>query len=268
MQPLIKWTGSKRYLAETIVSYFPQDIDTYYEPFVGGGSVLFELIRSNNTVKKFVVSDKNDSLVGIYNIVKDTPDVLIASYYEHWENLQRDSTYYYHIREAYNTNNNPLLLYFLTRTCFNGTIRYNKNGEFNTAHHFGRPGMHPEKIEKIVNYHSILLNSIDITIEYKPFEDVTPTSSNDVVYSDPPYTNSNGLYFGNIDLDKFQSWVNNLGCSWFINLNGVSGTDNEETITFPYDDKVLLPSGTSAFSRLKKKKVVVHEYFYYHLNTN
>ena len=36
MQPVIKWTGSKRSQAGKIISFMPNKIDTYYEPFVGG----------------------------------------------------------------------------------------------------------------------------------------------------------------------------------------------------------------------------------------
>lgn len=75
--PLIKWTGSKRPIAAKITSYFPKEIETYYEPFVGGGSVFFQLLKDNANVKKFKLSDKNDSLINILTTVKDKPQELI-----------------------------------------------------------------------------------------------------------------------------------------------------------------------------------------------
>ena len=62
-QPLIKWTGSKRPIANKIIQYFPNEIDTYYEPFLGGGSVLFELLRSDKVVNSFNCSDLNNNLI-------------------------------------------------------------------------------------------------------------------------------------------------------------------------------------------------------------
>ena len=71
--PLIKWTGSKLPIAAKIISYFPKEIETYYEPFVGGGSVFFRLLKDGSNIKKFRISDKNDSLIKILSIVKDNP---------------------------------------------------------------------------------------------------------------------------------------------------------------------------------------------------
>ena len=55
----LKWTGSKRYIAKEIISYFPKKIDTYYEPFCGSASILIELLQSDIKVKKYIISDIN-----------------------------------------------------------------------------------------------------------------------------------------------------------------------------------------------------------------
>ena len=262
-QPLIKWTGSKRPLAPKIISYFPDEIDTYYEPFVGGGSVFFELLRSNKKVNKYILSDINDSLIGIYKVIQDYPQTLIDHYRKLWGFLQENPDIFYMYRDYYNINKNPLTFFFLTRTCYNGTIRYNSKGEFNTSFHFNRKGMHPDKIEKIINYYHNLFKDKDITFKHSSYDLIKPWNVKDVVYLDPPYTNSKALYHGNIDLKTFEEWINGLPCSWFMNMNGVNGTDNEQSLQLEYDEKVLLYSGNSSFSRMKKKMVNVEEYFYY-----
>lgn len=263
--PLIKWTGSKRHIAEKITSYFPKEIKTYYEPFVGGASVFFRLLKDGANVKKFKLSDKNDSLIHILTIVKDKPQELILSYKDKWEKLQKDSNFFYTERDVYNKTKDPLVFYFLTRTCYNGTIRYNGKGEFNTSHHFGRKGMLPEKVEGVISYYSGLMRGKDIDFACSSFENVSPANNKDVVYLDPPYTNTKALYFGNISFGSLLSWINKLPCSWFMNINGVNSTDNEEVINIEYTGREVLSSGNSSFSRMKGKSVNVGEYFYYKL---
>ena len=149
--------------------------------------------------------------------------------------------------------------YFLTRTCYNGTIRYNKKGKFNTSFHYGRKGMHPDKIEKVILYYSSLMKNKDISFTTKSFEDVNPINQKDVVYLDPPYSNSKSLYFGNINFETFTNWVSGLKCYWFMNFN-----NDEKDIKIPYTGKELFLSGKSSFSRMKNKDVNIGEYFYYH----
>lgn len=145
---LIKWTGSKRHIAEQIIEHFPKSIDTYYEPFLGGGSVFLRLLSTSKiSVNHFVLSDLNKSLIEIFKTVKDDPQRLIDSYSEQWNSLQRDGEFYYKQREAFNKTKNPLIFYFLTRTCYNGTIRFNRHGDFNVGFHFGRKGMEPKKLK-------------------------------------------------------------------------------------------------------------------------
>ena len=103
----------------------------------------------------------------------------------------------------------------------------------------------------------------DIDFECKSFENISPSGGRDVVYADPPYTNSKSLYFGNISFKTLLSWLDHLPCSWFMNINQVSSEDNEEDVSIKYTNKELLFSGNSSFSRMKGKNVNVGEYFYY-----
>lgn len=265
--PLIKWTGSKRSIAPQIISHFPKSIETYYEPFVGGGSVFFELLRSNHDVKQYHLSDINKTLILIYKIVKFGP-ISLCEYYEYsWNELKKDSNFFYKQRDKYNDKKSPHIFYFLTRTCFNGTIRFNSKGEFNVSSHFGRDGMHPDKVKEVIMYYHNLMKDKEILFSVNSFESTNVLSTFDTVYLDPPYTNSKGLYNGNIDFSKLQSWINELPCSWFMNINSVNGADNEEIITTPFTEKKLLTSGKSSFSRMKGKDVTVRDYFYYNLKS-
>lgn len=263
MQPLLKWTGSKGRISKQIVSHFPDEIETYYEPFVGGGKVFFQLLTSGKSVKHFVLSDLNETLIQIYKIVTTTPSELTKSYRTHWTEFQKDNQYYYKQREIYNKTKDPLAFFFLTRTCYNGTIRFNSKGEFNVSFHYDRPGMHPDTLDKIVPYYFHLMHGRNIEFLCRSYEDVHPQNKNDVVYMDPPYTNTKSLYFGNIDLDKFFSWIETFPCSWFLNLNNINKNDNEESLPIAYTGKEVFCSGQSTFSKLKNRNVSVGEYFYW-----
>ena len=76
--PFIKWTGSKRPQAKAIVDLFPKNIDTYYECFLGGGSVMHEVmnrvLKGEMKVNKFICSDLNSDLIGIWNLFKNNRD--------------------------------------------------------------------------------------------------------------------------------------------------------------------------------------------------
>jgi DNA adenine methylase len=211
-------------------------------------------------VKSFRLSDKNKNLIEIFKMVQEDPKNLINSYSEKWGELQRRSEFYYEQRDLYNKDKDSRIFYFLTRTCYNGAIRYNSKGEFNVALHFGRPGMSPDKIEKIVMYYHNLMVGKDIEFRNSLFQDVQPNSKNDVVYLDPPYTNSKALYFGNIDTEILFNWIDNLQCSWFMNMNG---NEHEIEIPLKYDVKESLASGKSSFSKMKGSEVEMHEHFYY-----
>lgn len=79
-QPVIKWSGSKRSQCEDIIGLFPFEIDTYYEPFCGGCSILMGLIESEISVKRYVCSDINADLISLWNRIKESPDDVYNSY--------------------------------------------------------------------------------------------------------------------------------------------------------------------------------------------
>ena len=74
-KPFLKWVGGKTQIINSVLEYFPAEIDTYYEPFLGGGSVLFGVLslQKNNqlNIKKIVASDANSALIAVYNNIKN-----------------------------------------------------------------------------------------------------------------------------------------------------------------------------------------------------
>ena len=117
-QPVIKWSGSKRSQASKLLSYFPKEIKCYYEPFVGGGAMLYAASPA-----AAVCGDICEPLISLWNRVKMSPDTLAEEYRVRWERLQCEGyLVYYEIRDSFNTSHAPEDLLFL-RTRISSAIR-------------------------------------------------------------------------------------------------------------------------------------------------
>ncbi|MBI2985084.1 MAG: Dam family site-specific DNA-(adenine-N6)-methyltransferase [Candidatus Kerfeldbacteria bacterium] len=255
LPPLIKWSGSKRSQAKQIVSYFPSHVNTYYEPFLGGGSVLGFL-----TPKKAIGGDLYKPLIDIWKAVQKTPGEVVSEYEKRWNFLQKKGyKYFYTVRDNFNKTKNPHDLLFLSRTCVNGLIRFNKNGEFNNSLHHSRKGISPKSFKKVVwgwskkipNYHFVSGDYEVITKNVK---------EGDFVYLDPPYFNTKSRYIESIDYSRFIKFLENLNkkqIKFALSYDGKRGTKSF-IVSIPrrlYKKHVLLKSGNAPFRKLQDKKI-------------
>jgi len=184
-QPFLKWAGGKRQLLPEIRKYIPKKINTYYEPFLGAGAVLFDI-----QPKKAVINDINTELINTYIAIRDHVDELINDLKKH----KNEKEYFYAIRDLDRKEEFKKLslverasrIIYLNKTCFNGLFRVNSQGHFNVP--FGKY-KNPQIVNEIVlravhNY----LNSNDITILNVDFEKaVENAKKGDFIYFDPPY---------------------------------------------------------------------------------
>ena len=274
-EPVLKWSGSKRSQASEIISFFPKEIDTYYEPFLGGGSVFRALVESDIKVNKYILSDNNSDLMDLWQVIADAPNTLASEYEEYWSTMNKDvpkenqlhrRNFYEIIRKAFNETRNPYAFMFLNRTCFNGLIRYNSKGEFNSPFHLNRNGIQPDKLAKIIKEWSDLINFNDVEFRCCSYEDIKP-KPNDFVYIDPPYANTKGMYQeGGFDNQKMFEWMRNLPCGYALSYDGLSGNQNK-TFNVPkdiYKKHHYIRSGNSSFKRITEsnKKAEVYESIY------
>ena len=184
--PVVKWVGGKRQIIDQIIKYVPKTFSTYYEPFLGGGAVLFEL-----QPKKFVVNDINGELINIYEVIKDNVEELIADLKRH----KNEEDYFYQIREIDRDKEGYKKLtriqrasriIFLNKTCYNGLFRVNKAGEFNVPFgNYKNPNIVNEiTLRAVSNYFS----KARAAFTCKDFEEVLKgAGKGDFVYLDPPY---------------------------------------------------------------------------------
>ena len=139
-KPFVKWAGGKSGLLPQLDSLLPQDFDllkdiTYIEPFVGGGAMLFHMLRKHRNIKKVVINDINVDLIKCYELISRNPRVLIRHlremeilYYRCSEKEKKDLYYLYrdkYNREELEPNEKAALFIFLNHTCFNGLYRVN-----------------------------------------------------------------------------------------------------------------------------------------------
>jgi DNA adenine methylase len=185
-KPFLKWVGGKRQLLSDIKKYIPAHYSTYYEPFVGGGALLFEL-----QPHQAVINDVNIELINLYEVIRDDVEALIASLKQH----KNDSSFFYEVRgwdrdpAKYNSLDRierASRIHYLNKTCYNGLFRVNKAGQFNTP--FGRyknPNITNEVNLRAVSHY---LNQADIKILCTDYATALQGIDQEAfVYLDPPY---------------------------------------------------------------------------------
>lgn len=214
IKPIIKWVGGKTHIKDTVLSYFPKNIDTYYEPFIGGGSVLFELLNrlesGDISINRLIIGDKNKTLIDLYNTVKTNPEELIIELGNLFPkkdiSLADHKNYYYSKRNEYNNDKISVLrkvslFIYLNKTCFRGLYRIGPNG-FNVP--FGHYKTFNIDIENIRNV-SILLNKYNVISKNIEFDKIIDTynKNKDFIYLDPPYYPIDNKSFTSYNLGGF-----------------------------------------------------------------
>lgn len=198
-KPFLKWAGGKSQLINTFDEMLPQElkngeVDTYIEPFVGGGAMLFHILQKYD-IKKAYINDINKELINCYRCLKAN----VLEVINHLKFLEKDylqsedrTKYFYKVRNRYNEIHlNGHLDYekcadfiFLNKTCFNGLYRVNKEGKFNVPH-----GKYKNPVicnENNLMLCSKLLQKVEITFD--SYEQVlNKADEKTFIYFDPPY---------------------------------------------------------------------------------
>src|SRR5882672_4155394 len=184
-QPFLKWAGGKRQLLPKIRKYVPQKYGVYFEPFVGAGAVLFDLVPETA-----LINDASDELVNCYQVIKHDVEKLIAHINTHPITKQ----HFYKLRSLDRSRDFDTLrplerasrVIFLNKTCYNGLFRVNSQGQFNVP--FGNYSNPTIVDEQVIRAVSKYLNEANVEISNDDFEDaLNGAGRGDFVYLDPPY---------------------------------------------------------------------------------
>jgi DNA adenine methylase len=208
-KPFLKWAGGKGQLLEKFRDLYPSELTSgklfsYYEPFVGGGAVFFDLSRDYTFNKSFLY-DINEELILVYQVIQQSPEKLIETlllFEKEYIPLDKfgRKTYFYNVRESFNNLKNEINFerfsgnwilraaqsIFLNKTCYNGLFRFNSSGGFNTpSGDYQNP-----RICVQPNIYKVSTLLKDVTIKCTGFERVIEDidfGNNNFVYFDPPY---------------------------------------------------------------------------------
>ena len=201
MEPFIKWVGGKRQLLSKIKETMPPSYNRYFEPFLGGGALLFEI-----TPESAVVGDFNKALIETYRHVACNPSKVL-----HWLKALDDKhndamdgkQNYVQIRQEFNLRKlqcegssckDAAMFIWLNKHCFNGLYRENRKGEFNVPYNNKKSG---RSIEDPMNFHLVaeyLGNHVDI--KCADFEETCrDAQAGDFVFFDSPYAPLNPTSF-------------------------------------------------------------------------
>lgn len=193
--PFVKWAGGKRQLLSQIKERMPENYNDYYEPFVGGGAVTFELLPANA-----LINDINKALINAYKQICNAPEAFLKAVNKFDEEMWEDGKeYYYSLREHYNDKlmkaeydvELAALFVFINKHCFNGLYRVNGKGLFNVPYNNSRRTSVDEgSIMEISKYLQ------GITITDGDFEEACKgAKKGDFVFIDSPYAPLNPTSF-------------------------------------------------------------------------
>jgi DNA adenine methylase len=185
--PFLKWAGGKRQLLPKIRELVPEDFGDYFEPFIGGGAVFFDLFAGGRIGRRARLGDSNTELIETYKTVRENVGGLIVSLGAHAR--RHSAAHYYAVRASRTMPGVPRAsrMIYLNRTGFNGLYRVNKKGGFNVPFgQYANPTICDEEnlraCARVLERASIVCADFEKTVL-----GATGAERGDFVYFDPPY---------------------------------------------------------------------------------
>ncbi len=196
-KPFVKWAGGKRQILNELRKYVPENYNCYYEPFIGGGALFFDLAPKNA-----VINDCNSELMNVYKVMCDDEKYSkMCNLLNNYE-VKNNEEFYYELRnkdrnrEKYDKLNDytkAARTIYLNKACFNGLYRVNSKGEFNVPYNKKTNVNTYDKENLLVVHMYLVMNNIKIL--NTDFEEALKSASEgDFVYIDPPYDQINSSF--------------------------------------------------------------------------
>ena len=188
MKPFINYIGSKNFLLKQVK--LPKNINNYYEPFVGGGSMLFYINQKYN-IKKNYINDLDSDLIMVYKVIKKDLNKLLEKLKE--LNTKKSKNNFNNYIKIFNTNKlNKILLsaiyIYITKISFNSLLSYNKkNNKINPYYSKYNTKKNIYKEQNLINISKLLKKTIIKNKDYILFLKQNKPQKGDFVFLDPPY---------------------------------------------------------------------------------
>jgi DNA adenine methylase len=180
----LKWAGGKARLLGTLSELIPDEFETYYEPFLGGGSLFFHLAQQGR-FRHAVLNDCNPELVNCYRVIRDSASELV----DHLGSLTVSKEVFENLRAvdpaSLSAVRRAARMLYLNKTAFNGLYRVNRDGRFNVP--WGAYADPKVLDEPNLRACSQVLNGSTTLLDGDFIAAVAPATAGDVVYFDPPY---------------------------------------------------------------------------------
>lgn len=206
-QQLLKWVGNKQRFAHEIASYFPHDMGTYVEPFLGSGAVLGTLAP-----RRALGADCFQPLAGIWRTLKRDPDMLVSWYAERVaiSTAIGKERAYEEVLASYNASPNPADFVFLSRSCYGGVVRFRRDGYMSTPCGVHEPISAASFAARAQTWHHRVKGAEFAHADYR--ETMARAVAGDVVYCDPPYSHTQAILYGAQDFSLGQLLQAIAGC--------------------------------------------------------
>ena len=189
---LLKWIGNKQRVAKEIISFFPQQFGTYFEPFLGSGAVLATLAPV-----QAVASDSFSPLMEIWQTLQDSPETLKRWYAERWNEMAAGEKIqaFAKIKRRYNANPNGADLLFICRSCYGGVVRFRqKDGFISTPCGIHDPISPDSFSERVDIWHERVSGAQFKRMEFR--QSLEMSRPGDLIYCDPPYAHTQAILYG------------------------------------------------------------------------
>jgi DNA adenine methylase len=183
----IPYQGSKRILADAILSKAPEKFSRLVEPFCGSAAVSLAA-SYRKMAKRFWINDAHKPIAELWRAILGGPRELASSYAHLWhEQSGREREYFNLVRDRFNREQRPEHFLYLLARCVKAAIRYNGEGHFNNTPDNRRKGAKPDEMRlRITGAAALLAGATDVTdLDYRDV--LSQCERGDVIYMDPPY---------------------------------------------------------------------------------
>lgn len=275
MPHIVQYQGSKRALAPRILAFMPERFGGLVEPFAGTAAVSIAAAHGRRT-DRFRVNDINGPLMEMLRCAVENPRELIAGYERLWnEQFDFGENHMRHfnvVRERFNGGEKtPENMLYLLARCVKGSVRYDRDGNFNQSPDRRRHGTRPDTLADNVLAVSALLKgkAAFTSLDYR--EILETAKREEIVYMDPPYRgvcdSRDSRYLSGIDPDEFAGALETLdrrGIRYIVSYDGTSGGKRygEDLPSGLRCRKFMLAAGLSGQGTLLGRRAATYEALY------